>query len=63
MNGFRRVIYNAKIPPGVISALPTLLQLLNKLYPGRWAFKVSWQVRAGGQIVITAELKLGKAAR
>ena len=63
MDGLKRVVYSARIPPGLISALSTLLQMLNKLYPGLWAFKVSWQVRAGGQIVITAELKLGRATR
>ena len=63
MNGFKRVIYSIKIPPNVLHAIPVLLALLNKLYPGRWSFKVSWQVRSGGQIAIVAELKLGKSKR
>ena len=60
MNGFKRVIYHIKIPPSVLHAIPALLTLLNKLFPGRWSFRVSWQVRGNGQIILTAELKLGK---
>ena len=60
VNGLKRVIYSIKIPPNVLHAIPALLTLLNKFYPGRWSFKVSWQVRSGGQIAIVAELKLGK---
>ena len=61
MNGFKMA--SLKIPPGVLSSIPVLLDLLNKLFPNRWTFKVSWQVKANGQIALIAELRLGKAKR
>ena len=62
MNGFKRLVA-IKIPPNWISAIPAVYALLNKLFPNRWTFKVSWQVKANGQIALIAELRLGKPKR
>ncbi len=62
MNGFKQMA-SVKIPPGILNSIPALLSLFNRLFPDRWAFKVGWQIKANKQIVVSAELTLGKARR
>ncbi len=62
MFDFKRMVA-LKIPPGVLSSIPALYGLLNRFFPNRWTFKMSWQVKANGQIALIAELRLGKPKR
>ncbi len=60
MVGWKQLVGNIKLPPGVLGALPALYALLEQLFPGRWSVKFSWTVRPGGQFVLTMEVRLGK---
>ncbi|MFC1627538.1 hypothetical protein ACFL3H_00320 [Gemmatimonadota bacterium] len=63
MNGIKQAIQGINIPPGVMSTIPALHALLQKVYGKWWSFKVSYQFRGNGQITILAELRLGKSRR